>query len=279
MENPPEKLSVELGTKGQRHANVSPALPPSRLDEKISPHVCLHCALPLDPRTAHKFCCKGCEFVHGLLQESKLTKFYELRGGSGHAISMPPSTPASYLWLGELSQKVAASSTLSRVNLDIQGLHCTGCVWLIEQLFRRKPGASQIVVNPMRGSLDLCVSNVFPLREWIGELENFGYRVGEALKKEDSKIDSLLLRTGVCFAFAANSMMFSIAIYLGLRSGSFFQIVNNINYGLATLSVIVGGSVFLSQPGKASSNAFCTLIFRLLWALRWPISVRRCLFY
>ena len=40
---------------------------------------------------------------------------------------------------------------LTRIELDVQGVHCSACVWLFDTLFRRMNGSASIVVNPAVG--------------------------------------------------------------------------------------------------------------------------------
>ena len=39
--------------------------------------------------------------------------------------------------------------------LDLQGISCVGCVWLIEKLFDREPGARRIEINAQLGRIRL----------------------------------------------------------------------------------------------------------------------------
>src|SRR3954464_15457219 len=92
---------------------------------------CLHCRLPLARGERGSFCCRGCEEVHRLLADGGLSRYYDLGGGEGH-----PIAPASsdHKWLEPIAERLASSSGLSRIVLDVQGLHCSACVWLLEKI-------------------------------------------------------------------------------------------------------------------------------------------------
>src|SRR6185436_12807442 len=89
--------------------------------------------------------CHGCEAVHALLKREGLEKYYALRDGS--------RSPAAVQTMPAALPTIDAG----RVVVGIEGLHCTACVWLCEELFNREPGAGGIDVNTTRGTLDLRV--------------------------------------------------------------------------------------------------------------------------
>ncbi|QQR88611.1 MAG: heavy metal translocating P-type ATPase metal-binding domain-containing protein [Myxococcales bacterium] len=212
--------------------------------------VCKHCALPLGPGSVGEFCCRGCQVVFSLLHEEKLGRYYSLRRGRGIPVADTNSKAVDLKWLEQL-EKQKVSEGIQHVRLDVQGLHCTGCVWLFETLFRRQQGAYRIITNPSLGSVDLSVDEHFPLREWVSQLQSFGYRFGPRSKKREKQSDSLLIRMGICLALAGNAMLFAIATYLGLHEGELYRFVNTVNFFLSVIAVIVGGSVFFRSAWTA----------------------------
>jgi hypothetical protein len=105
---------------------------------------CLHCALPLPAFEKSAFCCRGCEAVYGLLSNGGLARYYELGGGDGHPVSQGTS---DHKWLEPIATRLASQPGLTRLVLDVQGLHCSACVWLFEEIFRREPASAGIVVS------------------------------------------------------------------------------------------------------------------------------------
>ncbi len=206
---------------------------------------CLHChsASPSGP-----FCCHGCEAVYGLLQESGLNRYYALRGertlnpvGERHAHESP--------WREALAQQLQGEQRNFQV--DIQGLQCGACVWLIEALFRRHEGGLQIQVNPALGQLACTVDSDFALEPFLEQVESFGYRLGPPNKRTSSESDGLLLRTGVAVALALNAMLLGAATYFGLEDGPLFELVENAGFVLATLSVLLCGSYFVARAYRS----------------------------
>jgi Cu2+-exporting ATPase len=202
---------------------------------------CLHCGLPVDGDA--DFCCTGCRFVHALIRREKLDRYYALRAGSGQPVSVLTGS-RSRVWLEPIEQRLAHEPGLSRIDLDVQGLHCAACVWLMEQIFQKHAGAVKIVVNPALGRLQLTVGPGFSLGRFVEHLEQFGYCLGPPHKNPGANPSGLTLRMGISIAIAMNSMLFAIATYAGLRDGPLFEQFHGLSFALASISVLVGGPVF-----------------------------------
>jgi Cu2+-exporting ATPase len=193
-------------------------------------------------RRAAPFCCMGCEGAHELLRATHLERYYALREGAGRPV-IRARGPA-HMWLEPLVTEVAAASPLARVDLDVQGVHCSACVWLIEKLFSRRIGHASIVVNPTIGRAQLVVASDFDLAAFVGEIEQFGYLLGPARKSERRASSDLVWRMGICIAIAMNSMILAIAMYAGLHEGPLFVLFQRLNLALSAISLLVGGTVF-----------------------------------
>jgi P-type Cu2+ transporter len=215
----------------------------------LAQSLCLHCGTAF--AGGGDFCCGGCRTVYALLHEEGLERYYDLRGDDGVPVPDAAAERADRKWL----DLVPAGG---RVSLDVQGIRCAACVWLIEELFRRTPGGLEILLNPALGKLDLTVGPTFPLRAFVAKVEPFGYRIGPALKAATpgpgGGESTLIARMGVCVAIAMNSMIFGVAMYAGLRTGPVHQLFVALNFALSALSVVVGGSVFIRSAWHALQN-------------------------
>lgn len=218
--------------------------------------VCLHCATALDANTKGDFCCVGCRAVHGALVAAGLTRYYALRPDAGVPIgdASPHRGPRS--WLSPLQERVDNADGSVCLEVDLQGMRCAACVWLVEQLFAREPGAAHIGVNPGTGRLLLQVARDFPLSAFVDRLEAFGYQVGpatttEAREQERDSRDVLLLRAGLATLCALNAMFFAAAIYFGLEQGPLYRLLHGLNFACASLAVLLGAPVFLGGAVRA----------------------------
>jgi Cu2+-exporting ATPase len=214
---------------------------------------CLHCAQPLVSDTFAPYCCRGCRAVHAVLTKAGLTRYYDLRRGPGLPPADLETRHIDHKWLELIQEERDQNPGVTRIELDIQGIHCAACVWLIEELFRRQGGArtGMMSINPALGRIELRVSRGFPLSEWVSSVEELGYLLGPARFTDVRPSDDLLLRVGICAALAANVMLFAAAIYLGLREGPVYELLNQLSYAAGALAVLVGGSVFIGSGLRA----------------------------
>lgn len=206
---------------------------------------CAHCLQPIPAGRTDGYCCRGCKAVAGLLRAARLERYYDLRRGPGVPVVELREGPSDRKWLEPIAERLSASEGPARVSLDLQGVHCTACVWLIETLFERRSGG-EIEINPALGRAELRVDSSFPLEDFIGDVESFGYRVSEP-DGEETRLasDGLLIRAGIALALAGNGMLLSAAIHLGLDSGAVYAWAREISFFAAVLAVVVGAPVFV----------------------------------
>ncbi|MBS2021754.1 MAG: heavy metal translocating P-type ATPase metal-binding domain-containing protein [Deltaproteobacteria bacterium] len=209
---------------------------------------CLHCQSPIPPESADaRFCCAGCETVHGLLVDGSLTRFYDLARGQVLPVGETPRSHGD-AWLevalGEAERRPGA---LCSLEVDVQGLQCAACVWLISELFKRRPGGASITVNPAVGKARLTYQRgACDVRAFVSEVERFGYQLGPSRKGRAVPSRDLVVRLGVCVAATMNVMLFSISFYFGLspQDADTFQLFSRLSLALATGVVLVGGWPF-----------------------------------
>jgi Cu2+-exporting ATPase len=184
--------------------------------------------------------------VHALLQSSGLDRYYQLRGDQALAPVAQSTRQRDHMWLDALLAAQPETGT-RRLTLDVQGIQCGACVWLISALFKRQPAALSLQLNPALGRLSCVVGSAFPLVSFVSQVEDFSYRLGPAQRELPRDRDDLLLRTGVCAALAGNTMFLGAATYLGLAEGPLHDIFQNISLATATLSALIGGSYFVAR--------------------------------
>jgi Cu2+-exporting ATPase len=228
-------------------ASSSAAAPPQlrgALASEASQGRCAHCDSPT-PSTADPYCCTGCRHVHELLQGQGLARYYELRSGRGVPVLDRARSLGEDAWVELELAKLDTSRGLRAVPLDVEGLHCTGCVWLIQEVFHRQACPGNVTVNPALGTLELSIEPGFPLKAFADQLAAFGYRLGPRRKAGERASDDLVWRIGVCVAIAMNAMIFAIARYAGLEGGSLEHVFMWLELGLAVVAFMVGGVVFV----------------------------------
>ena len=218
---------------------------------------CKHCGLfvPEDRRSTG-FCCAGCEAVHALLDAEGLLRFYELGGSDTGSVGDLPRVPA-FDWLPELEAR-HSNSGVTRLELDVQGIRCAACVWLLQTLWQRLAGAVDLRVSASIGQVTLLYrADSGAGAQFLRKAAQLGYPMAPPTRaaKRDS---TLLVRFGICSAVAMNAMILAVSLYFGLdvandepSDGALRRLFGWVLLGLGTISVVVGGPVFF-KPAIAS---------------------------
>jgi len=209
--------------------------------------LCLHCGNELGrfwKAAEGPFCCRGCKGVYEMIHQEDLCRFYDLKPGA--TSPAPLLRPESFDWLDRLLADRGEQAGPLHLDLDIQGVHCAACVWLIEELFRRREAGIQLRINPTLGKVELSWDPARgDLKEFLADVEKFGYRLGPSRKGGPRKSRALLMRMAISIAMAMNVMMFSLSFYFGLAEGALYMFFGWLSLGMATVSLLAGGGVFL----------------------------------
>ncbi len=218
---------------------------------------CLHCFLPLstpDRAERRSFCCSGCETVYGLIRASGLGRYYDLRNEP--TAPARPLAASSSSWLDSLVSTDAglAPGSIRRATVEVQGIRCAACVWILRELFLRRAGAVDLEVNPAMGRAELVWrAGECDLGGYGAELERFGYRLGQNRGSDAGAMKGLLVRLGLSWAAAMNVMLFSVSYYAGLRpeAGAIYWLFGWLGLGFTLLSVATGGALFFQSAWRA----------------------------
>ena len=157
------------------------ALPPAQ--SAAAPARCFHCGTIC--RTAgfeqgdKSFCCHGCLTVFELLTDHGLTDFYNLSASAGVRI-VTPAKPDRYKFLDERAVRERlvdfSDARITRVTFHLPAVHCIACVWLLENLFRLKPGLGASQINFPRKEIALAFDpGKVKLSEVVALLTSLGY--------------------------------------------------------------------------------------------------------
>ena len=166
-------------------------------------------------------------FVHDLLTESGLERFYDLDRHPGVRVKKTASKSEWGFLDDPLVQPKLLDFTdgkISRATFHIPAIHCVACVWLLENLFRLVPGVGTSNVNFPRREVSISFSaEQVSLSRLVSFLISIGYEpelnLGQLDRpKRSSVAKKLWLQIGVAgFAFG-NIMLFSLPTYLGMDS-------------------------------------------------------------
>jgi P-type Cu2+ transporter len=192
--------------------------------------VCFHCGEPLRGSTLiarieqrdEAVCCAGCRAVAELIAGTGLADFYRYRDGSS---TRPRNDElAADKWRVYADPEFASQFTQSAngqtsVTLLIEGLRCSACSWLIDQVLRRHAGIHDVSVNAATGRANVSWDGTrLNLSEVMRSIAQLGYvphpvtdeTVSRALRKE--RRDGLK-RLAVSGFGMMQVMMFAVAVY------------------------------------------------------------------
>jgi Cu2+-exporting ATPase len=197
----------------------------------------------------------GCAGVWSALHEAGLDTFYQWRGVPVASACVAPREddviePASVEGWARRARPVLGGVELEVV---LDGLHCAGCVWLIERLPQHVEGVASARLDLGRGRLKLVWGgDEATLERAAGWLRRFGYGVslpGAAHTNADPD-RSLLRRMGVAWALTGNIMLLSVADYAGMTPATEPAMALAARWTslvLASIALLYGGDLFMRR--------------------------------
>lgn len=159
------------------------------------------------------FCCHGCATVYDILNESNLTYYYDLEKTPGIS---PEDVQGRFDYLD--NEKIAEKllefndGNTQIVSFLIPSMHCSSCIWVLENLQKLHPGVRSSQVDFPKKSLHVTFSNLeLPLKELVTLLARLGYEPNISLDNADQKKKhinrTLIYQLGVA-GFAFGNVMF-----------------------------------------------------------------------
>ncbi len=219
---------------------------------------CYHCHQPCPDesrRVGEKvFCCDGCKTVYEILTSNDLEAFYEIDPQAGRT-QRSEGDLHDYAWLDDPDVRRQllqfSDGRSARVTFYLPAIHCTSCIWLLEQLYRLDEGVSHSRVDFLKKTVSILFNEEKTgLRRLARTLARIGYppdiRLGDVTESTPRPAveRSLLYKIGVAgFAFG-NIMLLSFPEYLGLqqeREAHFFHLFGYLNLALAVPVLLYSG--------------------------------------
>ncbi len=186
--------------------------------------VCYHCgdALPSRPIHAknHLFCCNGCASVFQLLEAHQLSDFYQYEPMAGSKPNKERADQYAFLDLPEIRSRYVTFEDKKqvRVNLLLPAIHCSSCIYLLENIQKLEPKIIRAQVHFARKEAaivfdpSLALSEIAALLNYIGYPPDFSKN--EHTKRKQDR--TFLFQLGIAgFAFGS-IMLWSTPDYFGL---------------------------------------------------------------
>ncbi|MEL6924702.1 MAG: heavy metal translocating P-type ATPase metal-binding domain-containing protein, partial [Bacteroidota bacterium] len=227
---------------------------------------CYHCGEDCSDKPLQKadraFCCQGCLIVYELLEEHDLCAFYEM--GEGSLSTRPTNGPQDYSWLDAppIQQQLLDyyDEQLCKLRLSLPQMHCSACIWLLEQLYQFNPGILQSRVNFLKKEIYLSYDpRQLSLRQLVELLASLGYAPELSLHDLEATPETavskrLLYQMGLAGFVFGNTMLLSFPEYLGLdalREFAFYRFFAYLNLLLAIPLVVYCGQDYLRSAANA----------------------------
>ena len=225
---------------------------------------CTHCNLEFDKSVMIEevegdrdlyFCCKGCQGVYHLLNEEGLGSFYNKLGDTTLQPADKPNVDLEKFDLDGFKKRYIKEldDELLEINLIIEGIHCSACVWLNERVLHKTNGVIEASINYTNNKAKVVWdANEVKLSQIIETIESIGYHAypydpklqeDRAVKQKKDYYSRIL----VAVFGTMNIMWIAIAHYAGYFSGmqqSFKDILNVAEFILATPVLFYSGWVF-----------------------------------
>lgn len=169
------------------------------------------------------FCCDGCKSVYEILNKHRLYDYYKIENSPGIKITTKDyHNKFAYLDIDEIRDKLFdfAEGNKKKATLFIPAIHCSSCIWLLENLPKLHGGISHSIVNFIKKEVTITFdSDKISLRQLVELLASIHYIPHISLesvekKKNETGNKQLLYKIGIAgFAFG-NAMLFSFPEYV-----------------------------------------------------------------
>lgn len=252
---------------------MSAVAPESLVEAKTA---CYHCGDPCEKERIvsddKSFCCQGCKTVYEILSENQLCDYYNYEQNPG-LTQKTRIAESIYDFLDNARIKAGliefSGQNHEKVTFSIPAIHCSSCIWLLENLERLNEGIinSQVNFTQKEASIDYRPEAI-SLREVAELLDRIGYPPvinlddnGDEKQKEKKYSKRLILKMGIAGFCFGNIMLLSFPDYLGLTGieqtyQNFFRYLNVI---LAIPAVFYAGSDYFVSAFKSLRQRYANI--------------------
>lgn len=179
--------------------------------------LCYHCGNVCDNKSItieeKYFCCNGCKTVFEIFSDNDLTCYYDLDQNPG---AIPEEIQGKYDFLEneKIVKKLIEFDDNGKqvVSLYIPHIHCSSCIWVLENLHKLQKNVIASQVNFPKKTIRITYNSVkTSLKELVLLLSSIGYEPYISLEDYEvgkKKIDRTLLYQLAIAGFAFGNVMF-----------------------------------------------------------------------
>lgn len=189
---------------------------------------CFHCGLDIVKAEEiifddKEFCCNGCKTVYEIFSLNDMTCYYDFEKSPG---ATPQDINGKYDFLDNESivSKLLEfqENSTEIISLNIPHIHCSSCIWILENLQRLQKGISTSQVNFPEKKVRVTYNpEIVSLKTIVYLLSSIGYEPYISLENYETgsnNVDrSLTYKLGVAFFCFGNIMLLSFPEYFEVK--------------------------------------------------------------
>ncbi|XME00902.1 MAG: heavy metal translocating P-type ATPase [Candidatus Karelsulcia muelleri] len=173
------------------------------------------------------FCCDGCLTIYNLIEKSNLKKFYELNKNPGFSPETEKKYNFSFLDTKTIFSKIVSFSdkNFTLVRFTIPSIHCSSCIWLLENLNKLEKKIINSTVNFTKKSIYITYKNSgYKLSDLAKLLTKIGYKPSITYGNSITlyKSNFFVYKIVISFFCFGNIMLLSFPEYLGSNRDEWF---------------------------------------------------------
>ncbi|GAB4291817.1 MAG: heavy metal translocating P-type ATPase metal-binding domain-containing protein [Ignavibacteriaceae bacterium] len=178
------------------------------------------------------FCCNGCKTVYEILNQNNLCNYYRFQSSPGISPALPSLKKFDYLDEPDVISSLTDyhDDNITTVTFNIPQMHCSSCIWLLENLHKLNPAVYTSQVDFLKKKINIRFRhNDLSLKELVILLTSIGYEPSINLDSTEKKPEGraykhLYYKIGIAAFSFGNIMLFTFPEYLSLNfSGTFFS--------------------------------------------------------
>lgn len=171
-----------------------------------------------------QFCCLGCKGVYEILSSHNLSNYYAYNDIPGQTQKIQ-SAHFEYLDEAEIIEKLVdyRDEKITAITLYVPAIHCSSCIWLLENLHRINPAIVQSRVDFLKKQVAVTFkSKQTSLRNVVETMVSIGYEPlissQDVVKKQQADFSerNLVAKIAVAGFCFGNVMLLSFPEYFGL---------------------------------------------------------------
>ena len=189
---------------------------------------CFHCGLDIIKEDeiifdTKSFCCNGCKTVYEIFSLNDMTCYYDFEKSPG---TTPQDTNGKYNFLD--NESIASKllefqeNSTAIISLNIPNIHCSSCIWILENLQRLQKGISTSQVNFPEKKVRITYNpEVVSIKAIVYLLSSIGYEPYISLENYETGSNTvdrtLTYKLGVAFFCFGNVMLLSFPEYFEVK--------------------------------------------------------------